>query len=229
MTDLITLKRELSARRDGRSIDAADALLAAYEALAAAEARIVDQQKKLLEMEAVASTDCLTGLMNRRGFEKFYAQEKERLRRRDSQGSLLVLIDLDHFKEINDIHGHLAGDVCLKMVANHLQSSIRIVDGAARFGGDEFAILLTQTDPQAARDRVKRMKRTLDNMVIDWQGRKLRVGASIGVKEIYPDSDYETAYQAADTALYGDKSLRRQLQKAVSDRPVFMPHSAAFA
>lgn len=229
MTNSVTLKQVIAERRKYQPADTAEALLAAYEALEAAEQRILDQQKRLREMEETACTDCLTGLMNRRGFEKFYAQEQERLRRYDSAGCLLVLVDLDNFKEINDIHGHLAGDACLKMVARHLQSSIRIVDGAARFGGDEFALLLTQTDPEVAKERVRRMKRTMDHMVLDWQGRKLRIGASIGLKEIYPDSDYESVYQAADLALYDDKSLRRQMAKAVVEKFHSTRNQIAFA
>lgn len=213
MDNLNTLKNFVENRQRNKGQDSAEMLLMAYEALAAAESRILEQQKRMNELEALASTDPLTGLMNRRGFEKFFAIETERLRRNDSKGCLLVLVDLDHFKEINDLFGHQAGDACLKMVARHLQNSVRLVDGAARLGGDEFALLLTQTDPAKAAARILRTKQVLDRMCLEWHGKKLHIGASLGIQQIYPESDYDSVYHAADQALYGNKNQRRQVER----------------
>ena len=136
------------------SPDMTQALLRdALARLQAAEQIIAAQEKTIRELEDIASTDLLTGLMNRRGLESFFEQELSRMRRGTSEGAVLVMIDLDGFKAINDTYGHKAGDECLKEVATQLLNSIRISDGAARFGGDEFAILLTQTDPKKVLSR----------------------------------------------------------------------------
>ncbi|MBI1215869.1 MAG: diguanylate cyclase [Alphaproteobacteria bacterium] len=181
----------------------------AYDQIETAERMIAQQEKRIRQLEDLASTDPMTGLMNRRGFETFFAHEQARIRRHNSPGALLALIDLDRFKQINDTHGHQAGDACLKLVAKHLLSSIRIVDGAARFGGDEFALLLTQTDPEKAMVRIYQVKDTLNSMRLDWQGTGLEFGASIGVEPVRAETEWLTAYEAADKALYADKTARR--------------------
>ena len=123
----------------------------AYGQIGASEKRIAEQDRRIRELEDLAATDPLTGLMNRRGFEKFFELEQARIRRGHSPGALFVLIDLDRFKPINDTYGHLAGDECLKLVSAKLLQSIRMLDGAARLGGDEFTLLLTQLDPDKTR------------------------------------------------------------------------------
>lgn len=193
--------------------DTGDLLLAALEALNAAEATIAEQQTRLATLESLASTDHLTGLLNRRGFEDYFNQEVERLRRHNSKGCLMVLVDLDHFKEINDLFGHQAGDACLKMVGRHLQHSVRVLDGIARLGGDEFGVLMTHTDPEKAAARVLKIKQVLDRMSLDWHGKRLHVGASFGIQQITAESDFETAYRAADMKMYGNKSERRAIEK----------------
>ncbi len=182
----------------------------AYGMIENAEKRLADQEKRLRQLEDLAATDPLTGLMNRRGFENFFEHELARIRRGNSPGSVLVLVDLDYFKAINDSHSHLAGDACLKLVADHLLKSIRLVDGAARFGGDEFALLLAQTDMEKSQTRVQRIKQALNGMKLDWQGKKLHFGASIGVAAITKECSFATAFRAADAALYDDKKNRRK-------------------
>lgn len=182
----------------------------AHGMIDAADKKIADQERRIQQLENLAGTDTLTELMNRRGFEKFFAHELERIRRHNSPGSLLVLIDLDHFKSINDTHGHIAGDACLKLVAEKIMKSIRILDGAARFGGDEFAILLTQTDPEKARDRVEKIRHTLNEMKLDWDGKKLHFGASLGSAIVSSKTDFMAAYDIADKDLYADKQRRRE-------------------
>lgn len=181
----------------------------AYDQIEAAERRIADYEKRIRELEDLASTDPMTGLMNRRGFEKFFDHELARIRRHHSPGALFVLIDLDGFKPLNDLYGHQAGDACLKMVGEKLLKSIRIVDGAARFGGDEFALLLTQTDPEKAMVRVHQVQEMLSDVAFDWEGSRLHFGASVGTAPVAADSSYAAAYQAADHALFTDKKARK--------------------
>lgn len=201
---------ELSLDRHWRTKGTAEALLKiAYNRIEAAERVIEAQSKRIQVLEDIASTDPLTGLMNRRGFERFFDAERARIRRGNSPGALLVLIDLDRFKPINDIHGHLAGDACLKLVAETLLASIRITDGAARFGGDEFAILLAHTDPEAAQVRAAKLRETLNEMKLAWQAAKLHFGASLGALPVSAHSEFTATYGGVDLVLQQDKKKRK--------------------
>lgn len=181
----------------------------AYNKLEDAEKLIAEQERRIRALEDIASTDPLTGLINRRGFEKFFDAERARIRRGHSPGALFVLIDLDKFKPINDTHGHPAGDACLRLVADILVKSIRITDGAARFGGDEFALLLTQTDPQAALVRVHQVRAALNEMELPWNGHRLQFGASLGSMPVSAHSEYTATYGGVDLVLNQDKRTRR--------------------
>jgi diguanylate cyclase (GGDEF)-like protein len=177
-----------------------------------AEERIAAQEKKIKELESLASSDALTGLLNRRGFENFFTQELGRTRRHNTFGSVMLLIDLDKFKEINDTHGHQAGDACLKLVAECLQKNIRNVDAAARIGGDEFAVMLSHTDPEKAANCVHQLKRALNALHTEWNGSAIRLGASVGIRHVSDTCSFQTVYLAADKALYNDKNNRRQAE-----------------
>jgi diguanylate cyclase (GGDEF)-like protein len=204
---------ELSLDRSWRTKGTAEALLKiAHNRIEAAERVIEAQSKRIQVLEDIASTDPLTGLMNRRGFERFFDAERARIRRGNSPGALIVLIDLDRFKPVNDVHGHVAGDACLKLVAETLLASIRITDGAARFGGDEFALLLSHTDPEAAQIRVTQLRDTLNEMNLSWQGAKLRFGASLGALPVSAHSEFTATYGGVDLVLQQDKK-RRQAQR----------------
>src|SRR5690606_27008570 len=87
-----------------------------------AEQLIAKQEARIRQLENLADTDCLTGLLNRRGFERLYAREQACMQRRGNCGAIFVLVDLDAFKSINDSCGHLAGDTCLRMVAGKLSA-----------------------------------------------------------------------------------------------------------
>lgn len=175
--------------------------------LALAEKRVAEQERKIRELESLASTDSLTGLMNRRSFEAFFAQELARTRRNNAKGATLLLLDLDKFKGINDTHGHPAGDACLKAVANYLKNRLRSTDGAARLGGDEFAILLSNGTPAKV---VEEIKDALSNMQAEWNGQKMSFGVSVGVHNVAPEGTYEKAYLAADKDLYAHKENKKR-------------------
>lgn len=181
----------------------------AYDQIETAERRMAEYESRIRQLEDLAETDPLTGLMNRRGFERLFEQELSRIRRHQSPGALFVLIDLDRFKPLNDLYGHQAGDACLRLVAEHLMKSIRLADGAARFGGDEFALLLTNADPERALVRVQQVRETLNTMHLTWEGDDLCFGASIGSEPVVATSTYDTAYQTTDRALYVDKKARK--------------------
>jgi len=189
---------------------AAKRLQQAEDRLAAAERLIAEQERRIRQLEELADSDMLTGLLNRRGFERFFHAERARMQRHHGTGGYLLLIDLDLFKHINDTHGHPAGDACLKAVGHILSGFTRIVDAAARFGGDEFAVLLTQTDAARAAARLDTLRDMLNNLSVTWNGQALRLGASIGGAPLAAGVTLAAAYQEADKQLYMDKLRRKR-------------------
>jgi two-component system, cell cycle response regulator len=161
-------------------------------------------------LRRLATRDELTGLLNRREYDRILAEEEERARRFGHSLSLVV-IDLDHFKKINDEHGHASGDAVLREAARRIASSIRTVDRAARIGGEEFALILLQTGREGAQDVARRAIAAVGATPIDTaSGVSLTVTASAGVAE-YPSDGRSVAelFSAADSALYAAKSAGR--------------------
>ena len=162
-----------------------------------------------LEMErqrVAAHTDPLTGLLNRRGFEAERARWCEEPQ--DKIHSLL-LIDLDHFKPINDQAGHDAGDAALRRVAMLLRDHVRPQDLLARLGGDEFAVLLRELPKAGACEVAQRLVQALQNFTFEWNGQRFELGASIGVAEFSSQAaarDWGAVLKAADTACYAAKA-----------------------
>lgn len=160
--------------------------------------------------QRLASVDALTGLMNRRRFFAVAGHELVRSRRYGSPLSV-ILVDLDHFKRINDEHGHLIGDRALAHAARILASEIRDVDTIARYGGEEFAILLPMTGTSGAKEVAERCARQLGDARLQVDGiAPLRVTASMGVASTEAnDETLEDVLQAADAALYRAKQNGR--------------------
>ena len=159
-----------------------------------------------------ASHDALTGLHNRMAFE-------ERLRQlvrypdnpRGNDLHTLLYIDLDQFKVVNDIAGHIAGDEMLKQVAHLLLQQVRDTDMLARLGGDEFGVVLTHCDLVHAQRVADAMHQALDDYKFSWDERMFRVGASIGVLEFRPgESSLTDLLSAADMACYAAKNAGRR-------------------
>lgn len=182
----------------------------AQSRLSAAEKMIAAQEQRIRELEALASSDTLTGLLNRRGFENFFTQTRARHQRNHKgPAGCLLLIDLDRFKHINDTCGHHAGDACLKKVAEILTANLRVLDGIARFGGDEFAVLLPDTDAKTAQTRLETLRAALNHIELEYHGQMLHFGASLGAADVDADSSPADIYCRADAALYADKLRRR--------------------
>ncbi len=166
-------------------------------------------QDALAEVERLARTDHLTGLANRRWFMEALEQEVERADRYGRPLSL-VSLDLDHFKSVNDTHGHAAGDDVLREAAQALRSVCRDVDLAARLGGEELALLLPETDVAGARIVAERVRERIAGTAHrSPAGRSFRVTASLGVATAKPGSTVEALLQAADEALYRAKDAGR--------------------
>jgi diguanylate cyclase (GGDEF)-like protein/putative nucleotidyltransferase with HDIG domain len=154
----------------------------------------------------VVVTDPLTGLLNRRGFEELMANELERARRSGRPISLLVG-DLDHFKAINDSFGHRQGDLALQQFSELVQGAKRQIDGAARIGGEEFALILPATDEYGAYLIAERLRRRVRSELLQ-QGRQISIsfGVATGPRD---GSSADQLLHSADQALYMAKHLGR--------------------
>jgi diguanylate cyclase (GGDEF)-like protein len=191
----------------------------AEKSLRAAQERISEQEERIRLLETLATTDELTGLANRRGFFEMFHKELDRAGRGQSEGGLLILIDLDNFKAINDTYGHQAGDAALKLVAATLSADIRLMDTAARLGGDEFVLLLANTDRTKAAARARDLVRRLNALSLVWMGVEIPVRASLGLRDYKGGDTAERIFGDADAAMYetklGNKLMDQEAVAAV--------------
>jgi diguanylate cyclase (GGDEF)-like protein len=165
------------------------------------------------EVYKLAALDQLTGLYNRRSGEQRLVEEMSRARRHGRPLTVLVL-DLDGLKQVNDKHGHAAGDLMLKTFAERLNRAIRGSDLAVRLGGDEFMILL----PECRLEEVRHVLGRLSGVVIECEGEKLVTSFSCGWTDLKPGETPEELLQRADQAMYANKRAgkgQQQLDLAV--------------
>lgn len=169
-----------------------------------------------LELRKIAAVDGLTGAMSRRSFTNFSNREFSRSNRYGHDLSALML-DLDHFKSINDNYGHPAGDHVLKVVARQCQSHLREHDLFGRMGGEEFSLMLPETGLDEAIHVAERTKAAIEALEILWVGHRIQVTASIGVSCIKEtDSEMKAIISRADQALYDAKNAGRNQVKTRS-------------
>lgn len=174
---------------------------------------------QLLEM---SNTDGLTGVKNRRYFDLQLAQELSRIQR--NKGSVsLILIDIDHFKQVNDLHGHVVGDACLVALGDCLQRSVkRISDTVARYGGEEFAIILANTCEVDSLALAERIRLAVKAMNVESDELKVPLTVSIGVSHCQAGEAFcqpSTLISEADAALYQAKGLGRN-QVCCASKPL---------
>jgi diguanylate cyclase (GGDEF)-like protein len=160
------------------------------------------------ELQALAETDFLLGIRNRRGFERDLARAIAYIKRYQANAALIVL-DVDRLKPINDTFGHAAGDEVLKAVAATLATQVRSSDIVARLGGDEFAVLLWNLSETDARAKAASMEQAVDRLRFVFDGRKVAAGASAGVAILGGHAEIDKALEAADSAMYVRKAQRR--------------------
>ncbi|WP_332820507.1 sensor domain-containing diguanylate cyclase [Pseudomonas sp.] len=157
---------------------------------------------------ALATTDQLTELLNRRGFDLLANQAIQEARRNPSPLCALLL-DLDNFKDLNDNHGHLAGDEVLRGFANKLRDNLRQSDIICRWGGEEFILLLKDTSPEQARLLAEKVRQQTEHSRFSYKGASLQITTSIGLAELHPDDSLSELLARADGALYRAKQSGR--------------------
>ena len=169
-----------------------------------------------------AMEDPLTGLRNRRGLHAHYERRIATLRIYEKAS--IIMCDIDHFKHVNDTYGHNAGDEVLKYVANLLQSSIRIDDGAFRWGGEEFILLLPHKSTAEAVVLAERLRSLIEESVITFEGTDIKITMSFGVSEINPELTTEENVEAVDAKLYYAKEHGRN--RVISELPESDPEES---
>jgi diguanylate cyclase (GGDEF)-like protein len=169
------------------------------------------------QFSSEARTDHLTGLANRREFERVMEREVALAERHGRQLSLMM-IDLDNLKGINDRHGHRAGDEALKLVAQQLLRVVRATDVCARVGGDEFAVVMPETELGRTREVAQRLRSAIQQMNLAAKSTML-VEVGVGFAAWRSGQDWTPAYQAADSDLYEDRRRRRAVRRTHEDEP----------
>jgi diguanylate cyclase (GGDEF)-like protein len=182
---------------------------AALEAsLARNDALLAEVQAKGELLEKHSREDSLTGVANRRHFDERLAVEIARAERY-GHPLCLLLLDLDHFKRINDSHGHACGDAVLRLAARTMAANARATDFVARIGGEEFAVLLPEQDGAGAQAVAENMRALVAGLDTTDIAPGMRVTASLGVAVMRPGEDRDSLLRRADAALYEAKNAGR--------------------
>lgn len=173
-----------------------------------AKQTIMEKNRMLESAESIAYEDFLTNLPNRRAFDKRLI-EMQATFERHQQTYFLMLIDLDHFKTVNDTHGHDAGDAVLKVAAHIIQDTCRTEDSVARYGGEEFAVLTTNCQQEGAVILAERIRDRVGKGSVRHNGIAINVTCSIGLAQIGTGITSEQLIRSADEALYAAKDNGR--------------------
>jgi diguanylate cyclase (GGDEF)-like protein len=187
------------------------------------ETRAADDARRLesdiAALRSIVDVDGLSGLLNRRGFMKFADDAMAQYRRYDRPFAVLM-IDIDHFKRVNDTHGHAAGDAAIQAVAYAIESAIRPSDKAARFGGEEFVVLLREISLAAVEEAAERVRAAVAATPVEHNDVNLLVTVSVGVAIAEPrDRDIQDIIERADLALYSAKGAGRNRVAMASIAP----------
>ncbi|MBZ9612791.1 sensor domain-containing diguanylate cyclase [Rheinheimera maricola] len=160
-------------------------------------------------LKQLSKTDFLTQLFNRGHWEENLIQEFNRLQRYSHQSTLLMC-DIDHFKRVNDTYGHSAGDLVIQHIADAVRKNLRATDIAGRYGGEEYAVLLVDTSLDQAAYFAERLRKSVEQMSIEYNGQLLKVTLSLGLAEHNKQmKDHRQWIEASDKALYNSKGNGR--------------------
>jgi len=208
-------------RKDGETCEAAmdvnavDGLDGCFEGFIFILRDISSLKKVMAELERLARTDSLTGLFNRRYFMERFEEEVKRVKRYHTPLSV-VLIDLDHFKSVNDTYGHSAGDRALEKTGAVISDLIRSMDFACRYGGEEFCLALPDTASEGAFSLAERLRKRLGEEAFQAAGEEtFHISCSIGLAQVDPrQKSWDACFEAADAALYRAKQKGRNQVEA---------------
>jgi len=171
---------------------------------------ITERKRAEAELREMATTDFLTGLSNRRHFIARMTDELARLQRLDNLDAAVLMLDLDHFKRINDTYGHAAGDAILKHFAALIRDELRKIDTVGRVGGEEFAIILPGANLEEAKVFAERLRQKVETTPLQLDGKVISFAVSIGITAMKEtDASADTAMIRADAALYRAKENGR--------------------
>jgi len=223
---LLTSKAQRQDLIEGMSAGADDYLVKPFdhpemEVRLRAGRRIIDLQAELMQMQEAlreqATRDALTKCWNRASIFDILTNEIIRANR-ERRPLGVIMLDLDHFKEVNDTYGHVCGDEVLKQVVKRIASSMRSYDAIGRYGGEEFVCVLSGCGEQSVCGNAERMRATVESAPIEWQSERIRMTASFGAVAGIPPSDLtaDQLIRIADEGLYRAKREGR-------NRVVFTP------
>lgn len=165
----------------------------------------IAQQQAHFQLQNLSRIDHLTGLYNRGHWESCLIQEFKRFDRYQL-ASTLIMLDIDHFKKVNDTYGHTVGDDVIREVSRALRAQLRDLDIAGRYGGEEFGVILTGTNADGAAVFAERLRATIENMVVYSEGQQIKFTVSLGVSELNETiADHRNWIERADSALYQSK------------------------
>jgi diguanylate cyclase (GGDEF)-like protein len=181
-------------------------LLAELEEL---KKELIVAQSHVVELENKAHEDALLPVLNRRGFDRELERTLAYIKRHGTDVSL-IYIDLDDFKDVNDIHGHAAGDAALLHIADILIANLRRSDVVARLGGDEFAILLHRADSEAACLKADQLGRALVSSALIYGGKEIPMSLTSGVTQLRRSDTCAAALARADKLMYEEKTRRKK-------------------
>lgn len=168
------------------------------------------------ELERQAMTDALTGIRNRRTLNE-QATQALALAQRHARPLALLLIDVDHFKQINDMYGHDAGDAALQLLATALQRALRSEDLCGRLGGEEFVAVLPESDEGAARASAERLRHAVEHLAFNVYGVPVPLRVSIGVAVMCEGDEFADLLRRADLAMYAAKRAGRNCVRGPAD------------
>lgn len=196
------------ALRDQRDNEVAERLSTMVERIQVMELEAQTFRRHLEEQRQQAMIDNLTGLANRNGLQRRMDEEFERWQRYGGR-LLLVVLDVDHFKSINDRFGHLAGDKVLRLIAQQLSRRLRKTDFIGRFGGEEFVILMPGISPEQGAVALKELREGIAGTPFHFKNEPVPVTISIGFTEFMPNDSLDSTFDRADKAMYQAKEQGR--------------------
>jgi diguanylate cyclase (GGDEF)-like protein len=185
-----------------------DAIMGLMSEVDSLRRELADARKRLDEVEKTADQDALLPLLNRRAFVRELTRYIAFTGRYNTPASL-IYFDLNHMKQVNDTHGHAAGDAVLRHFSDVLQGHVRDSDSVGRLGGDEFGVLLSHANQDQALKKADALAEALRDKPVTWNGEQIEVSFAYGAFELKPGDNADIAMARADEAMYRQKKAGR--------------------